>query len=47
MVHWDNIFIEIWIDKIIKNIKHLNGSEMAKYEVKDGKIVNEYFYGGI
>ena len=47
MVHWDNIFMEMWMDIITKDVKQLDGSEMAKYEVKAGKIVNEYFYGGI
>ncbi len=38
------IFIEMGMDVKMKNMDRRNMVEMAKYEVKDGKIISEEFF---
>ncbi|XZF14526.1 SnoaL-like domain-containing protein [Chitinophagaceae bacterium MMS25-I14] len=38
------IFMEMGMDVTMKGMGRMNMTEMCRYEVKDGKIVNEEFY---
>ncbi len=38
------IFMEIGLDATMKEMGRMNMTEMARYEVKDGKIISEEFY---
>ncbi len=43
-VFGDNIFMEMGMDATLKGMGRMNMTEMAHYEVKDGKIISERFY---
>jgi hypothetical protein len=44
LVFGNYIFMEMGMDFTMKEYGRMNVSEMAKYEVKDGKIISEEFF---
>jgi hypothetical protein len=44
LVFGNNIFMEMSMDATWKNMPRTTVTEMAHYEVKDGKIISERFY---
>jgi len=44
LVFGNYIFMEMGIDATMKSMGRMNMKEMAKYEVRDGKIISEEFF---